>query len=149
MNEIIIQRAPRPSEYDIIALGETVGSISPNQTEGGYDINVAFGPNLPDCIDSDITVTIPTYITALRIAKALAVIGREPSFTKVTELAANACYRIDAATPGQNGHASIHTASEETTDFLTRTIGPLLQAASGPVAIATSPSRAQARESAA
>lgn len=138
MNEIHIRRSPKRATHEITNDGQTVGTIAPNTRDGGYDISVTLGGHLPDFIESDVTVNVHSFTRAMRVARALAAIGREDARANIEEILPDACYRVEVAAEG-DFPISLMVPNIESVDFMRRILTPVAVAAEGPVAIEQGP----------
>ncbi|MCY4655175.1 MAG: hypothetical protein OXC95_18680 [Dehalococcoidia bacterium] len=131
MHQITIEKTETSGLTAVKVADETVGSLSFHPSEEGYRVSVTFGPDLPDGLETEIALATPAYSIAVRVAKALAAIGREPDYVSVAELAPDTCYRLDVHAGDGETALSGHTETPEFADFISRILGPVIQATGG------------------
>ena len=132
MKSITIEMAGGPGEYIVKADDKLVGHISRNYLHGGYDVTSTFGDELPEGIGDQVTITVPAYSLAIRVATALASVGRGSGFGDIRELADQTCYVMNVHTGNEETALSGYMPNPETAEYISRILIPVVNAVEGP-----------------
>ena len=107
--------------------GRTIGHVLPHTTIAGcWDVTVRFGPNVPEGVSDEVTVTVPNHRLALPVARALAVIGREMSYSQLSEFDDGSFFGISV--PADGGRICGDVSTERTGFVVAHALAVAVQA---------------------